>query len=86
MEIIAYIYLTLAAALTAQAQIDEAFGIPVNDNAVTRHWDEVYKAEDINGDTIYYIRYDSAYESILGQPDTVRLAPEAEAVKVNPAE
>ena len=86
MEIIAYIYLTLAAALTAQAKIDAAFGIPVNDNAVTRHWDEVYKAEDINGDTIYYIRYDAAYEAILGQPDTVRLAPEAEAVKVNPAE
>ena len=83
-EIICYIYLTFAAALAAQGEIDKAYGIPVSDTAVTRHWDAVWQAERIEGDTVWYIRYDPSYEPILGQPDTMYTAPEAEAVKVNP--
>jgi len=77
MEIIAYIFATIASALQAQSDIDTHFGIPINPEAVTRHWVD-YQQAVVNGDTIYYIAYDPSI-SFMGEPDTLVLpAPDFE--------
>ena len=72
MEILAYIFTSLAAATTAQHTIDVIHGIPVNKDAVTKHWVDVSQVEKDNN-TIYYIQYDKSLEPILGQPDVLKL-------------
>lgn len=72
MEILAYIFTSLAAATSAQHTIDVLHGIPVNQDAVTKHWVGINQVE-INNNTIYYISYDKSLETILGQPETLKL-------------
>jgi len=70
MEVLVYIFATLLEATSARNTIDEHFGIPKNQNAITTHWVN-YDSLVTQTDTIYYIRYDNSLRTLMGKPDTL---------------
>jgi len=62
-----YQYTTEQEAQTAQAACNAYYGIPVNDEDVTRNW-VGYSFAELNTPTFWYIVYDSSLDVVLGAP------------------
>jgi hypothetical protein len=62
-----YQYQTEQEAQTAQSACNAYYGIPVNDEDVTRNW-VGYSFAELNTPTFWYIVYDESLLPVLGSP------------------
>jgi hypothetical protein len=62
-----YKYLSEQDAINAREQCDEYYGIPVNEDDITKNWVE-YQTAVLDNPIFWYIVYDETLLPILGQP------------------
>jgi hypothetical protein len=62
-----YKYTTENQAIEAKLQCNEYYGIPLNENEVTKNWVD-YRFANLNHPQFFYIIYDDTLLSVLGEP------------------
>jgi len=62
-----YKYTTENQAIEAKLQCNEYYGIPLNQNDVTKNWVD-YQFAKLNEPQFWYIVYDETLLPVLGQP------------------
>ena len=70
---IGYIYKTEIEAKTARKQCADFYGLPKNENDVTKYWVDFQYS---NLDGFYYIVFDESIRQILGEPQEIEITNE----------